>query len=166
MGTGPYVLSSFTPQLITLTANPHYWQKGLPKIKTLKYPAFDSNTSAEVVLNDSQIDWAGVAYPNIKQWASSNSDNHYFYAPTNVVELYLNLCRRRRSAIVAFRQAMSAAIDRASIVSQGSWGLGSPASPTGVLVPADQQFVASQYANLQFGSRRRPRATLPPPSRS
>ena len=111
VGTGPYVLSSFSPSLITLTANPHYWQAGLPKIKTLKYPAFDSNTSAEVVLNDSQIDWAGVAYPNIKQWAAANSDNHYFYAPTNVVELYLNLAKAPFNDL-AFRQAISAAIDR------------------------------------------------------
>jgi peptide/nickel transport system substrate-binding protein len=155
VGTGPYVLSSFSPQLITLTANSHYWQKGLPKVKTLKYPAFDSNTSAEVVLNDSQIDWAGVAYPNIKQWASSNSNNHYFYAPTNVVELYLNLSKAPFSDL-AFRQAMSAAIDRSSIVSQGSWGLGSPASPTGVLVPADQQFISSQYSGLQYGSPQAP----------
>jgi peptide/nickel transport system substrate-binding protein len=155
IGTGPYVLSSFSPSLITLTANPHYWQAGLPKVKTLKYPAFDSNTSAEVVLNDSQIDWAGVAYPNIKQWSQSNSNNHYFYAPTNVVELYLNLGKAPFSDL-AFRQALSADVDRSSIVSQGSWGLGSPASPTGVLVPADQQFVASQYQGLQFGSAQAP----------
>jgi peptide/nickel transport system substrate-binding protein len=159
VGTGPYVLSSFSPQLITLTANPHYWQPGLPKVKTLKYPAFDSNTSAEVVLNDSQIDWAGVAYPNIKQWASSNSNNHYFYAPTNVVELYLNLGKAPFSDL-AFRQALSAAIDRSSIVSQGSWGLGSPASPTGVLVPADQQFISSQYSSLQFGSAQAPSGNI------
>ena len=151
VGTGPYVLKSFAPSLITLEANPNYWQKGLPKIKTLKYPAFSSNTSAEVVLNDSQIDWAGVAYPNIKQWAGSNSNNHYFYAPTNVVELYLNLQKAPFSDL-AFRKAVSAAIDRNSIVSQGSWGLGSPASPTGVLVPANKAFLAPQYANLQFGS--------------
>ncbi|MGO8950370.1 MAG: ABC transporter substrate-binding protein [Ktedonobacterales bacterium] len=155
VGTGPYVLSSFSPSLITLTANPHYWQAGLPKIKTLKYPAFNSNTSAEVVLNDSQIDWAGVAYPNIKQWAASNPDNHYFYAPTNVVELYLNLDKAPFNDL-AVRQAMSAAIDRNSIVNQGSWGLGSPASPTGVLVPEDSAYVAPQYANLQFGSAQAP----------
>jgi peptide/nickel transport system substrate-binding protein len=159
VGTGPYTLSSFTPQLITLTANPHYWQAGLPKVKTLKYPAFDSNTSAEVVLNDSQIDWAGVAYPNIKQWASSNSTNHYFYAPTNVVELYLNLGKAPFSDL-AFRQALSAAVDRNSIVSQGSWGLGSPASPTGVLVPADQAFVSSQYQSVQFGSSQAPSGNI------
>jgi peptide/nickel transport system substrate-binding protein len=151
VGTGPYVLSNFSPSLITLTANPKYWQKGLPKVKTLKYPAFDSNTSAEVVLNNSQIDWAGVAYPNIKQWQSSNSNNHYFYAPTNVVELYLNLQKAPFNDL-AFRKAMSAAIDRDSIVNQGSWGLGSPASPTGVLVPANQKFIAPQFAELKFGT--------------
>ena len=151
VGTGPYVLSTFSPSLITLTAIHTTGSQGLPKIKTLKYPAFDSNTSAEVVLNNSQIDWAGVAYPNIKQWASANSNNHYFYAPTNVVELYLNLEKAPFNDL-AFRQAVSAAIDRNSIVNQGSWGLGSPASPTGILVPADKQFVAPQFQNLKFGS--------------
>jgi peptide/nickel transport system substrate-binding protein len=159
VGTGPYVLKSFSPSLITLEANPKYWQPGLPKIKTLKYPALNSNTSAEVVLNDSQIDWAGVAYPNIKQWAAANSNNHYFYAPTNVVELYLNLGKAPFND-VAFRKAMSAAIDRNSIVSQGSWGLGSPASPTGVLIPANQKFLAPQYANLQFGSADAPSGNI------
>ncbi len=155
IGTGPYVLSSFSPSLITVTANPHYWQPGLPKVKTLEYPAFNSNTSAELVLNDSQIDWAGVAYPNIAQWAASDSNNHYYYAPTNVVDLYLNL-QKAPFNDVNFRKAMSAAIDRNSIVNQGSWGLGSPASPTGVLVPSDKQFVAPQYANLAFGSAQAP----------
>ncbi len=159
IGTGPYTLSSFSPSLITLSANTHYWQAGLPKIKTLKYPAFNSNTSAEVVLNDSQIDWAGVAYPNIKQWAATDANNHYFYAPTNVVELYLNLNKAPFNDL-AVRQAMSAAIDRNSIVSQGSWGLGSPASPTGILVPADQQYVAPQYSSLAFGSAQAPSGNI------
>jgi len=96
-----------------------------------------------------------VAYPNIKQWASSNPNNKYFYAPTNVVMLYLNLQKAPFSDL-AFRKAMSAAIDRDAIVSQGSWGLGSPASPTGVLIPANQKFIAPQYANLKFGSAEAP----------
>lgn len=151
IGTGPYMLQRFAPSLITLTANPHYWQPGLPKIKTLKYPAFVSNTSAELVLNDNQIDWAGVAYPNVKQWAAASSTNKYFYAPTNVVALYLNLTKAPFDD-VAFRKAVSAAIDRKSIINQGSWGLASPASPTGILVPDNQKFVAPQYSGLQFGS--------------
>jgi len=159
IGTGPFVLSSFSSSLITLTANLHYWQPGLPKVKTLQYPAFNSNTSSEVVLNDNQIDWAGVAYPNIKNWAASGSNNHYYYAPTNVVDLYLNLQKAPFNDL-AVRKAVSAAIDRNSIISQGSWGLGSPASPTGVLVPADKQFVAPQYQNLKFGSAEAPSGNI------
>ena len=159
IGTGPFVLSTFSPSLITLTKNQHYWQPGLPKVKTLEYPAFNSNTSSEVVLNDNQIDWAGVAYPNIQEWAASDPNNHYYYAPTNVVDLYLNLDKAPFNDL-AFRRAVSAAIDRNSIISQGSWGLGSPASPTGILVPADKQFVAPQFQNLKFGSAQSPSGNI------
>jgi peptide/nickel transport system substrate-binding protein len=159
IGTGPFVLSSFSPSLITLKANPHYWQPGLPKVKTLEYPAFSSNTSSEVVLDDNQIDWAGVAYPNIAQWAAFDSNNHYYYAPTNVVGLYLNLDKAPFSDL-AFRRAVSAAIDRNSVISQGTWGLASPASPTGVLVPADKQFVSPPYQNLHFGSAQAPSGNI------
>jgi peptide/nickel transport system substrate-binding protein len=159
IGTGPFVLSSFSPALITLTANPHYWQPGLPKVKTLEYPAFNSNTSSEVVLNNNQIDWAGVAYPNIHQWSGSDSNNHYYYAPTNVVGLYLNLDKAPFNDL-DFRRAVSAAIDRNSIINQGTWGLGSPASPTGILVPSDKQFVAPQYQNLKFGSAQAPSGNI------
>ncbi len=34
IGTGPYILKQLTPQGITLTANPHYWQPGKPQIAT------------------------------------------------------------------------------------------------------------------------------------
>src|SRR5215472_12799809 len=159
IGTGPFVLSSFSPALITLTANPHYWQPGLPKVKTLEYPAFNSNTSSEVVLNNNQIDWAGVAYPNIREWSTSDSNNHYYYAPSNVVGLYLNLDKAPFNDL-AFRRAVSAAIDRNSIIKQGTWGLASPASPTGILVPSDKQFVAPQYQNLKFGSAEAPSGNI------
>jgi peptide/nickel transport system substrate-binding protein len=159
IGTGPYTLSKFAPSLITLTANSHYWQTGLPKIKTLKYPAFDSNTSAELVLNNNEIDWAGVAYANVVKWSSQNSDNHYFYAPTNVTALYLNLTKPPFNDL-AFRKAVSAAINRDNIVKQGSWGLGIPASPTGILVPNFKSYISSQYANLQYGSADAPSGNI------
>ena len=43
VGTGGYELASCTPQNIKWTANPNYWQKGLPVVKTLNMPAFLSN---------------------------------------------------------------------------------------------------------------------------
>ena len=40
IGTGAYEASSktCTPQNIKYTANPHYWQSGLPKVGTVNYP--------------------------------------------------------------------------------------------------------------------------------
>ena len=40
VGTGAYTVSSntCTPQNIKYTANPHYWQPGLPKVGTVNYP--------------------------------------------------------------------------------------------------------------------------------
>ena len=46
VGTGPYLMSKCSPQNITYTANPHYWQPGLPKIAKIEYPAYTSNNTA------------------------------------------------------------------------------------------------------------------------
>src|SRR5437773_9621527 len=45
VGTGPYTMSKCTPQNITYKANPNYWQPGLPKVKTLQYPAYTSHNT-------------------------------------------------------------------------------------------------------------------------
>src|ERR1700677_2954072 len=42
IGTGPFVLKSFTPQYMVLDRNPNYWQAGLPKINSLTYPSVGS----------------------------------------------------------------------------------------------------------------------------
>src|ERR1039458_7498281 len=46
VGTGPYTVGSFSAQEFTFLANPHYWQKGLPKIAKLNFLAYASNPSA------------------------------------------------------------------------------------------------------------------------
>ena len=46
VGTGAYMVNPCTPQNITYTANPHYWQPGEPKIAKVEYPAFTSNDTA------------------------------------------------------------------------------------------------------------------------
>src|SRR6266487_6323330 len=43
VGTGPYLLKSFTPQNYSLVKNPNYWQPGKPVVNMLTFPAFDGN---------------------------------------------------------------------------------------------------------------------------
>ncbi|MGH3169676.1 MAG: ABC transporter substrate-binding protein, partial [Trebonia sp.] len=45
VGTGPYEVSAFTSAQITMTRNPHYWGTQ-PAVKTVEFPAYDSNDSA------------------------------------------------------------------------------------------------------------------------
>lgn len=65
IGTGPYMLQSFSPQKIVLTANPNYWQKGEPKIKTVVYVEYTSNSALTLAMQSGQVQWASVFAPNI-----------------------------------------------------------------------------------------------------
>ena len=46
VGTGPYVLKTFTPQGFTLTKNASYWQASMVKIQNVYFPVYTSNTGA------------------------------------------------------------------------------------------------------------------------
>ena len=63
VGTGPYMLKSFTPQGFTLTKNPHYWQASQVKVQNVYFPVYTSNTGALNALFSGQIDWTGQLHP-------------------------------------------------------------------------------------------------------
>ncbi|MBO0810908.1 MAG: hypothetical protein J2P23_02550, partial [Microlunatus sp.] len=44
VGSGPYTVSDCKPQNIRYQANPNFWQKGKPAIKTVNYPAYTDNS--------------------------------------------------------------------------------------------------------------------------
>src|SRR5258707_2046427 len=66
-GTGPYVFNSFTPQLIKLTKNPHFWQADKPIVPEIDFPAFNGNTTAEPAMNTGQTDWNGLITPDVNK---------------------------------------------------------------------------------------------------
>jgi ABC-type transport system substrate-binding protein len=59
VGTGPYVLSSFSANGLTYTKNPHYWQPGVPKVEMVDFPVYASNTSANLALENGSLGPAG-----------------------------------------------------------------------------------------------------------
>ena len=81
VGTGPFMLKSFSPQLIDLKKNPSYWQPGKPAVNEVRYPSFNSNTSAELLLQRGDVDWTGLFTPNIQQTYVSKdpAHNHYWF---------------------------------------------------------------------------------------
>ncbi|WP_338598916.1 ABC transporter substrate-binding protein [Sulfolobus tengchongensis] len=117
IGTGPYMLYSFSPQEIVLVANPHYWMPGEPRIKYLLFPAYASSTQAATDLSLDKIQWAGLSIQDIQQvFVSKNPEyNHYFFQHvTSPGVLYLNDLRWPLSDPI-LRQAISLAINRTAI---------------------------------------------------
>ena len=144
VGTGPYLMSKCSPQNITYTANPNYWQPGLPKVKTLQYPAFTSNNTANDTLASGQAQWGAQYIPDIEAFYTSKNPNfHYWFPPVLNVALTPNLTNPLLSN-VKVREAMSYAIDRTKVSTIGENGYEPPANQTGVVTPTFSSSLNSQ----------------------
>jgi peptide/nickel transport system substrate-binding protein len=136
VGTGPWMLSTFTPQGFTLKANPNFWQ-GPPKIQSVYFPVYTSNTSALTALFGGQIDWTGNFIPGLqKNFVDKAPQYHgYWEAPGGTNSLFPNLDKWPTNQL-AVRQAISAAVNRTLIADEGEAGLEDPVtSATGLTLP-------------------------------
>ncbi len=151
IGTGPFILNSFSPQLIDLKKNPTYWQPGKPAVNEIRYPSFNSNTSAELLLQRGDVDWTGLFTPNIQQTYVSKdpAHNHYWFPSRNIVMLYLNTAKAPFNQL-AVRQAISSAIDRDKIYKIAESNYEPVSSPTGLVLPANQSNLNPAYSNTSF----------------
>jgi peptide/nickel transport system substrate-binding protein len=135
VGTGPYTMSKCTPQNITYKANPTYWQPGLPKVKTIQYPAYTSNNTANDDLANGSAQWGAQYIPGIKTFYTAKSPNyHYWFPPTVNVTLIPNLTDPQLKN-PKVRQAISYAINRSQVSNTGESGYEPPANQTGIVTP-------------------------------
>lgn len=151
VGTGPYVVKSFTSQELKLARNPHYWG-GTPPVKELDYPAYDTANSSNLALTQGTINWAGNYIPDVKKTyiGPDPTSRHYWFAPLGLVSLIPNLTAYPLNN-VNVRKAISDAIDRSQISTEGESGYEAPVtSPTGLVLPNDQSLMAPQYASLKY----------------
>lgn len=161
VGTGPFVLKSFNSQLYVLSRNPQYWQQGKPYIDELRYPAYTSNSSADLLLSQGQVDWTGLFTPDIQKTFVNRDPEHnrYWFPPANVVMLYLNTAKAPFNQVVV-RQAISAAIDREQISKTAEMGYEPVAHPTGLILPNEAKYLHNQYESLTYKQDAAQTATL------
>jgi peptide/nickel transport system substrate-binding protein len=149
VGSGPYVLKSFTTQLVTFTANPKWWG-GKPSVTQVDIPYYSGNQAATTALAAGQLDWAGNEIPNLQQLYTSKdpTNNHYWFPGGNTVTLWINVAKGGPLADVKVRQAISAGINRQQLSAKGEYGYEAPAtSSSGLILPAQQQFLDPKLAN-------------------
>jgi peptide/nickel transport system substrate-binding protein len=155
VGTGPYVLGSFTPQGVLFKENPSYWDKSAIRVPEVDFPSYTSGTAAETALTSGQIDWAGNDISNVQNVfvGADPSTNHTWLSSTpyissnNVVTLWLNVTKAPLND-PKVRQAISYAINRQQLSTQGETSYELPAtSSSGLLLPTDSSLLSSQYAD-------------------
>jgi peptide/nickel transport system substrate-binding protein len=151
IGTGPVTLKSFTPALYKYQKNPKYWNVSQMQVDEIDYPAFNSNTTGELLLSNGSLDWNGVFEANIEK-VYVNRDkahNHYWFPGAQTTMLYVNLTKFPFSDL-GVRKAIAETIDRGQIQTLAESGYQIPASPTGLVLPANKSFLSTQYSSLAF----------------
>src|SRR6516225_1564033 len=153
VGTGAFTASSSTctPQNIKYTANPHYWQKGFPKVQTVNYPSFLTNDTANTYLASGQAQWGGQFIPNIQKfYTSKNPGYHYWFPPVANVSMFINLTNTILKN-VAVRQAMAYAINRQKVSTIGESGYEPASNQAGIVTPTFSSWLdksqAASYGN-------------------
>lgn len=124
VGSGPVTeVSYLRPQQMELCRNPHYFEEGRPYLDCLRYRAFNDNSQIQPALMRDEIDWGSNFIADIdRTYVQANPENHHYWYPANdAIHLYLNT-KRAPFDDIAFRQAVSVALDREAIVDLAAYG--------------------------------------------
>ena len=148
VGTGPFTLQNCSAQNIQYTRNPNYWQstkaRPVPMVQTIDYPAFLSNTPANLQLQQGQAQWGGQYIPNVQSFYVSGdpTHRHTWYPPTQNVALVPNLTNPLLGQLPV-RQAILAALNKPQIARLGEGGEEQAANQTAVVTPTFSAWVDS-----------------------
>ncbi len=152
VGTGPYGVSQFSSQGITLKANPTYWG-GKPAVGTVQFPTYASANTALSALQTDQLHWAGNFIPGVQQvFVNGHSNHHVWFTPIQTNSLMPNLTKFPTNQL-AVRKAISMAIDRTALSEQAEGGIEPPVSnASGLTLPIFQQFLHPSVANMTLNA--------------
>ncbi|NUR76417.1 MAG: ABC transporter substrate-binding protein [Thermoleophilia bacterium] len=135
VGSGPFTrITRFTSQDFVLSKNPHYWQAGKPLIGCLEYVQASSNDAALALIQNGQVDWTHNFVPNVDKAYTSKDRAHFhaFYATTAYPVSLVFDNNVYPYSIVAFRHALSMAIDRQTVSKLGEYGYAPPTDAIGL----------------------------------
>lgn len=143
VGSGPFVLKSFSDAAYTVEAN-ELFRDGAPAVKEVQYLGLDSNQSSQDLLTTGKIDWVGqfIANPDAVTGEGDITTLNLQQDPTTITT-----CANADLGCVgpqtdpAVRQAINVAIDRATIAEKAFADLAGESSPSFTLQPRDEQWL-------------------------
>jgi peptide/nickel transport system substrate-binding protein len=135
VSSGPFnTIARFTTQDYVFGKNARYWQAGKPKIACLEYVQASSNDAALALIQSGQVDWTHNFVANVEKAYQAKDPKHYhsFYATTAYPQSLVFDDTQYPYSLVAFRKALSQAIDRQTISKLGEYGYAPATSALGI----------------------------------
>ncbi len=124
VGTGPYTLSSWTPQQsLTLSANPSYWGEA-PATSTVELRILPEATSQATSLRAGDIDLMQVDEYSVIDQFSGDDSFQVMEFPMNGVQLMAMNCANEALSDARVRQAINLAVDKDALIEAVWWGYG------------------------------------------
>ncbi|MFV0633445.1 ABC transporter substrate-binding protein [Demequina sp.] len=152
VGTGPYVMETFSTQSVELTARTDYWGGELA-VPTLYYVSYNDNTALTTALATGDADWAQAFIPNVQSaYLDKDAEHNVYWAPPGLAAdvMYMNLTEKPFDN-VAFRQAVNMVVDRAKhaeIAREG--GVPEITSVTGLPTPVGDSYISDAYVGQNY----------------
>jgi peptide/nickel transport system substrate-binding protein len=149
IGTGPFTLSSFTPDAssLTLQRNPNYWQNGKPYLDAVEFLYVDNDNQRVLQIQGGEVDIIDTVPPAEVASLRSGSGLSVALFPAWQVDLLVMNERLPQFADRHVRRAITHAIDRPALVHAASFGT---AKPGGSFFPPSLEYYAAGTSVLDF----------------
>lgn len=151
VGTGPFMLDSFSQQVVTVKKNPNYWMKGRPYLDKIVFPVFTSNDTALMAMLRNDVDYGYVFIPDIERTyvAKNPATNKYWWPVNNTNVLYLNTAKSPFDD-AKFRRAVAMAIDKEKLSQLAYYDIAKPADPTGIIPGQQKEWLDPSLKKLKY----------------
>jgi len=154
VGTGPFLLKSYSNTEVSYVRNPHYWMPGKPYLAGVTMEAVKSNATAELLLlnGDAAFTYDAITDPSKSFVAAHPAWNHYWWPVTNFNFLYMNTAVTPFNN-VWFRKAVAMAINDNAVAERAYFGAIPPATgamETGVTSGQLNEWVPPSLRRLEW----------------
>jgi peptide/nickel transport system substrate-binding protein len=150
VGTGPFLLKSFSPTLVSYVKNTNYWHAGEPYVSGVTYEAVKSDDTAELLLLNGD---AAESYDYITDapatFESAHPWNKIYWPAWQENLLYMNDAAAPFND-VNFRKAVAMTVNTTQVANLAYFGALPPANETGVTTGQVSSWVPSSLSSLEW----------------
>ncbi len=112
VGTGPFVFTSWTPDTLKVTANPDYWQKGLPHVKQVVLRSNPEAGARIAMLQSGEAQFVNPVPAPMVQLVANNPKTAMLEAPSIFANYMAMNVMKKPFDDVRVRQALNHAVDQ------------------------------------------------------